>query len=381
MSKEAQVNFNRFIIETDIGQGDLTLYSAGLPRFPGNFTRDVIISGMVASHPIMLHDQLLFNGQHLGRKKDSFSGEEPGKPHHQYPQTIWNGLSTQYNACDTGALYLLGFDSFKHLTGDNDLFASQQEHIEMTIDYALSHLKDDVFYEDPVFSDAEQYGLLATYWKDSHLPERPAGHPMYPVVYPLVQAQYIRAFRAASDLLKRDDLAEKAGDMVRALHRFFDWDLGSFVVASDRKGNVRAVSSDALHMLFYLEPGDLTQDMIDEIVRTSQLLETPVGYRTLEPDAVAHPQTEVEYYEGYHSDSVWLFEQAMIHIGARKFGLSDVMEISERIKGPLEGFSGELLDIADDGSIIPGGTTTEQLWSDAAKVYFSDPSLYNFHLA
>jgi glycogen debranching enzyme len=119
-------------------------------------------------------------------------------------------------------------------------------------------------------------------------------------------------------------------------------------------------------MLYFLEKDDLPEKRVERIVKASKVLETRLGYRTLDP-AEKYNAALGTTEDGYHARTVWPFEQAFIHIAARKFGLPAVTKVSERIVRHLDTFP-ELF-IIDDSGYRSGGSQI-QLWTVAAKHYF-----------
>ena len=342
------------------------LYFAGLPGFGRNFTRDSIISALLTNDAAMLGDQLRFCADSQGQQPNSYDGEEPGKIHHEIPATVIAGLSTKYNACDTTALFLIGHRRYFELTADRSLIKSQEKNIKMAVSYILNHLRDDFFIEDPSYCGAAHFALKVTYWKDSCLPKRVNGQPVYPVIYPLADVQNISALRSASALLGDSSLKIKAQKMVRKLMDLFDQERGIFYIAKDSAGSISGAASDSLHLLYYLEPGDLSSDVLEKLVDSSKVLETKIGYRTLDQ------QTAQYSSDPYHSKTVWPFEQALINIAATRFGLSAAAEVSSRIIERLrmdQGFDPEIYEMVTD--LGERGGCDTQLWTIAAKRYFA----------
>lgn len=341
----------------------LTLYHAGLPHFPRNFSRDSIVSSLIAKDTAMLRDQLIYCAIHQGQKSNSQNGEEPGKIHHELPEFIIDGLSTKYAACDTAALFLIGHQFYKELTGDGTLVESQRENILRAAEYIKTHIKNGLFVEDPSFSGSHRFALKVTYWKDSAIPSRSDGEPDYPVVYPLAHIQNLAGIRAAAKLLAADDLTRLALAMQKALPQLFDPEFGTLFIGLDKKGPIKGITSDSLHALYYLETEDVTQEQIQKIVSASRELETPAGYRTMSV------KTSELMGDKYHANTVWPFEQAIISMGAEKFGLPEVSEISRRVFGFMDTFP-EILVIGENSEIKKGGCDP-QLWSLAAVSYFT----------
>jgi glycogen debranching enzyme len=338
------------------------LYKAGLPNYPRNFTRDSIISAILMNDPYMLKEQLSFCAIMQGKKKNPYTGEEPGKIIHEYPCIKKQKLSTRYNACDTTALFLIGHEFYQKLTKDYRFSKFYRENIKKAVEYIISHLVDYAFLEDPKFCNAEKFASKVTYWKDSEILNRKNGQPIYPVVYTLAHAQNIAALRSASKLLKSNKLKYIALKMNQYMQKnLFDENLGTFYIALDKKGPIKAVSSDSLHTLFYLNKKDIKPSRIKSIVKASSVLETPAGYRALEPNKTKKVK------DWYHVETLWPFEQAIIHIGAKKFRLFSVKEISSRVLKYLN--TDPEMFILKNKEIKKGGCDP-QLWTIAAKKYF-----------
>lgn len=368
--------------------GDFILYKAGLPTFPRTFTRDVIISAILMNDAQMLEHKLRFAASKQGSKIDSRTGEQPGIIFHEY-DTVLNdgvellqrpGFTTFYNASDTTALFLIGHEKYQELTKDKTLTVVQYENILKAVSYILNHLnKDNVFFEDPKLSNATTYALKVTYWKDSELLNRKNGEPSYPVVYPLVHIQNMAGLRAGADILNSSYLAQSAEKMRKAILLLYNKKLKNFPIAIDKMGDISAISSDGLNALFYLKPGDVPKEIIKEIIQSSEVLETPLGYRTLDPKVAE----KVSYF--YHAKTVWTQEQAQIHMGASKhliwaMGQNDlklanllnhVKEVSFRVTDYLYSHPKSFPEIfvIDNGKILPGGCDP-QLWAIAASTYF-----------
>ena len=352
---------NRLKIKYD----NIDVFQAGFPDFSSNFTRDSIISAIIMQDSEMLKNQLLLSAKKQGTKKNSFSGEEPGKIFHEYPGVILDGLNTEYNACDTTSLFLIGHKFYQKFSGDKTLAEIQKENINNAVNYILVHLDSNyLFYEDPKFCGAERFALKVTYWKDSEILGREKGQPKYPIIYTLAHIQSLVAIRAASEILQSKNLFEVAQKMKEALQKLYDKDSKSFYIAIDKQGLIKGISSDSLHSLFYLELGDLTKSQIKEIETSSLSLETDIGFRTLSP--------QFKIKDRYHSQTVWPFEQAMIHIGAKKFGLEKIQHISSRITKLLD-TEPEYFLIENNGFKKAG--CDPQLWTIATKKYFSSLDL------
>ena len=342
---------------------NIRLYKAGLPHFPRNFARDGIISAILMKDSKALKHQLSFCASKQGNKKNPYTGEEVGKIFHEFPGIEINGKSTEFSACDTTALYLIGHEIYQKLTKNKKLAIRQHKHIEKACEYLLSHLKENLFAEDPKLSGAKNFALKVTYWKDSEILGRKNGKPIYPVVYTLAHIQNMRGLKSGAKLLSSEKLKRRAEKMVRALQKLYYPKLKCYCVAIDAQGPIHGASSDLLHALFYLSPGDISDEQLKSIICSSKELETEIGYRTLSPKVAGKVRDQ------YHANTVWPFEQAMIYEGARKFGLADIQKVCLRIVSHL--------DTAPEkfalGKKIKKSGCDPQFWTIAAKKYFKAP--------
>ena len=342
------------------------LYQAGTPYYARNFARDSIISAILMQNPEMLRQELSFCAERQGKKRDPYSGEEPGKIFHEYPPVRKRKLSTEYNACDTTALFLIGHEVYQRLTGDKNFTEIHKRNIIQGADYIKAHLKHYAFIEDPKPSGGNKFALKVTYWKDSEIFGRKNGQAVYPVIYTLAHVQNMRALRSASFLLEEKRLEQLASRMAQYLREhLFDEKKGALYLAIDQEGPISAVSSDELHALFYLDFEDIKPDCVEEIVKSSSVLETKAGYRTLSEECATFVNDK------YHARTVWPFEQAIINIGARKFGLDHVAEVSSRITQWLD-TDPEIFILESQGFKKAG--CDPLLLSVAAKEYFRMPA-------
>jgi len=341
----------------------LTLYYAGLPGFAKNFSRDNFISAIIMQDSAMLKDQLIFSEQNQGKKKDPYTGEEPGKIHHELPGEPMRNRLTTYNACDTTALYLLGHEIYERLTGDSSVQETCRESIQEATAYILRHLIDGVFYEDPSHADADEFSLVVTYWKDSSLIGRTDGQPSYPVAYLLAHVQNMRGLISAHYLTKNDELKAVIDAMREKIISFFyNHDAQAFRILRDQQGDIYQINSDLLQMLFYLDTDIFDQNQREIITAVAKLLETPIGYRTCYLESL--PQGA----DPYHLMTIWPFESALIAIGAKKFGFSEIEHVAEKVIKHIT-TDPEILELKD-GQYIRG-TNDPQLWTIAAKEYFN----------
>ncbi|MFB6291580.1 MAG: amylo-alpha-1,6-glucosidase [Candidatus Bipolaricaulia bacterium] len=300
----------------------LSLYRAGIKdkevRFD-LFSRDLLLSALMRGNTSFLKSTLEFAFHTQGTKKDPKTGEEPGKVIHEYQTVKRKGLETRYNACDVTQLTLIGLSRYLEASRDMDFLNRWKENVKSGIDYILRHLDEGLFRESPTYSDAKNYALNSTYWKDEQIPERE--EPDYPVVYSLVQAQTISALRAVGGIANTIDLGVNPGELEqeaeelrkKLFSELWNPDLDYPDVAWDQKGKVSGITSDGLHILYYLREGDIPEDKLSSIMNASTQLETPYGFRTYAPDQPGYAPGN------YHLGSVWPFEQYFIASVGKRF--------------------------------------------------------------
>jgi hypothetical protein len=360
---KAHEMFENYVTEID----GTVCYFAGLPGYPRNFSRDTIIAGIISADHHLLDNQLNMSSLHQGQKDDPITGEEEGKIHHEYPGVIVHApyIST-YNACDTTALYLIGLEMLSHLNKreSREFLGEHHSSIEKAITYIMRHTVEDLFWEYPPHR-AKHFSLHTTTWKDSIVPNPEKEEPMYPVSYALAQFQNARGLLAAGRLLDRPDMLEQADRMfTKGITAYIG--KTAFCIEQDRAGRLEQCSSDELHALAYIPKEYAKLLPLDAIQERAKPLITPVGIACT-PKEISDKLTDT-----YHGYVVWIFEQAMIHYGCIKFGLNDMAHATTGCTGYIE-TGHELLSVTP--TIAPLGNS-HQLWSVAAKVYFSDePSL------
>ncbi len=351
----------------------LHLYRAGLQegkvRF-GLFGRDLLITARLLGDPAFTKDVLCFVADTLGHNADPRSGEEPGRGIHEFDHVEMRGYLTRYNAIDVTPLFLSAAAAYVKKTGDEAPIEELETELRLAIGFLESHVVDGLYVEDPAYAGATGYALRATYWKDSRLPGRV--DPAYPVTYTLVQAQAIAALRASAALVdlglepsvKANDLTALTEHALAALReRLWDVDLDVPVIAIDRDGRIAGVSSDMLHMLAYLERGDLDDEKLGAIRRAAEQLATPYGYRTYAPNQIDYDP------HNYHLGAIWPFEQALIVIGAVRHGQNDMADVAARALDMLDEEGFPELVYWEEGGVLEGARSVPeqgcdlQLWT------------------
>lgn len=369
----------------------LILYKAGLNNgrkggYPYNFSRDSIEAGMIADNPLMVRDQLIFGNLHQAKRPNPLNGAEPFKYHHQSPGVVLeNGSSTDYNASDVNALYLQGLAYYQIKTGDKSLTVTFRPHLLGAVEvYTFSHINPLTyqFEEDPKFCGAQDFALKRTDWKDSMTPGRDGGKVIYPVAFPNLQAQYMRALRSASLIFGTKEFSREAEKMRRGLQALYDKELGTFYIAVDKLGTIQGISSDGLNMFAYLDLEDLEPQQWEAIIKASMVLETVAGYQNIDPEIAKTMKDD------YHA-RVWPKENAAIHKGAcrlqqraREEGLRYLVDAFGHVmEASLKTY--RYLDTDPETLKVYGNTVVKagcdlQLWTAEAKQYYKKYLDYTF---
>ncbi len=352
------------------------VYSAGFPSYPANFSRDTFKAGIIAGHVGLLATQLEASACYQGVKDDPQTGETPGKIHHEVPGTTLpdrGDLLTTYNACDTTALFLIAAEGLTRLdkTKASSFLSRRRDNLKAATANILEGVgQDELFWEIPP-KGSDGYALRVTYWKDSILPHPDGKHePVYPVTYALAHFIAARGIQSAGHLLNRPDLNKKADAMFRAgIDKFLGEE--SFTVYHHRTEELKQPSSDELHSLAYI-PARYAELLPLEGMRrrANDALATPFGYMCTPVNVAQHLDDK------YHGARVWVFEQSLIHYGARKFGLGDeaktAVSIADHVGAGQELFCVNRLN-SGNITITPEGNE-RQLWSVAASEYFASRS-------
>jgi glycogen debranching enzyme len=335
------------------------VYKAAIPGYTSNFSRDSFTYGLLADDLDALEAQVEFSARLQGRQPDPRTGEEPGKIHHEHPGLILRELDTTYNACDTTALFLI---AIAHLAenGRPEVVTRYRSNIDRALEYIVSHLENGVFYEDTRQSGAERFALTVTYWKDSEL-NAERKEPEYPIGYSLVHFKNKEAVGRMVLLLDNSELIDLATFMTERGFQTF-WSDDHFIIADEPSSGRRIdhPSSDSLHILLYIEPEEIDPAYAHKIVDYSEQLASRSGYLP----AVQ----QVAELDPYHASFVWVHEQALLHMAARKHRLHRAEEITMRILPVLEMGFPELVDPHQDTVQAHGNPT--QLWSIGAHLYF-----------
>lgn len=335
-------------------------YRAAYPGYEGNFSRDGFIYGLLADDLGALRAQLAFSALHQGTEVDGFRGREKGKIHHEMPGVLNNGRNTEFNACDTTALFLSTAAQLVE-AGQSDVTDVYRQNIAASIEYIKAHLYNGLFYEDPAKSETDRFGLCVTSWKDSVLNTH-YQEPRYPIVYSVAHFQNAEALITIGKAIGAPDLVEQGIEMTQVgMSRL--WAGDHFVTAIDGVGEEEHIidpySSDSLYALLYINPELLPNGYAEKIQEQMQALESPAGYRTGAPFSPAGDE--------YHTRYIWVHEQALLHMAAVKHNLPHAAKVAARVVDFFDGAYPELID--PQQNYKPAGNRY-QLWSIGTKMYF-----------
>lgn len=353
---------------------ELNLYHAGKNKNKkGGFNfyaRDLILSSILLNDMSFLKRSLKLCILLQGKRNNSFNGEERGKIFHEYPEkkkTIKNNLNSGFNACDTTALFIIGFEYYLRRTKDLRFLEENKKSLYLSLDYILRHIKDGFFWEDPLFCGAKGFRLKSTYWKDTGFLGRKNNEPKYPVAYSIVQAQIICSLRAVSRMINNKpekiyfkNLANKMN--VKLWSVFWDKNSKNLSVGIDKEGLIKSNSSDYLHLLYYLKKGDVPKRKLKQLVKKSRELETYFGYR----GALENKRVDTYF------SAIWPWEQAFIFLAGKKHGLKKIQEVSLRCLRAIKKLNcfPEFIKYFNRNLEVLGYNT--QLWTIAYVIFLND---------
>ncbi|NJL96246.1 hypothetical protein HC864_00205 [Candidatus Gracilibacteria bacterium] len=350
----------KLVNKLEIDNQAINILLAGFPTYPRNFSRDSFCSLFLLEDTELLKNQIIYSSYLQGQKFDNYTGEEIGKVHHEYPGVELNGKNTQYNACDTTALYLIAHLKYQELTEDCSLAQKYQKNIHLAVEYIIDHINDEgLFIEKQADCVQNCFAVSVTYWKDSVLSKRAKDDHFFPVFYYLAHCMNLAAIRAASKILNTSQYQDIENKMLEGLHYLFQTH-SHFPVAFDQQGLISMESSDFIHSLYYLQNGDLTSVELDWISDQAQKIATGFGY-LVNPKYLCNPK------HSYHSCTLWPFEQAFIYIGAKKFQLNDIVNVAKRIYNKTHTYP-EIIYV--DNQTFDEGGNNPQLWTFACFEYF-----------
>jgi glycogen debranching enzyme len=154
--------------------------------------------------------------------------------------------------------------------------------------------------------------------------------------------------------------------MIQALTgQLWDKNLNYPLIARDAGGELSGIASDGLHLLAYLDPGDLLPERLEAICQGARALETPYGFRTYAPGQLDYSAA------AYHWGAIWPFEQFFLAQGVLLHGREELLPVTLRAIEALQELGFVELFYWDEPSglrgpgEIPGEGCALQLWSAA----------------
>jgi glycogen debranching enzyme len=359
--------------------------NAGIPRFTGLFGRDALTAGWQSSlaGPEALLGAIDAIAATQVDRDDPFRDAEPGKLVHEQRRgpLAASGRSPRdaYYGSDTvPAMFLLALTEAWHWTGDDGLLERHLDVAERAIGWAMSRLERDGFLR---YETRSPEGLRNQGWKDSDEAIRFPDGTLVPVPIATVEEQAFLLLgleRLAEvhialgrDAEARSELEQAAMVRHRWQEAFWREDLGFYALALDPQDRpVDSVTSNPGHAL---GTGIVPPELAGRV--GARLLEPDLfsgfGVRTLSAE---HPSFNPF---AYHLGSVWPVEQATFLLGAKRYGLDDVVDrLAEALVAAAAGSPGRRLPEAIAGldraswpvPVPYPGASPLQAWSASATI-------------
>jgi glycogen debranching enzyme len=335
--------------------GGMSLPAAGLPWFMAIFGRDSIFTSLQALPfaPELACTTLKALGAWQGSRVDDFRDEEPGRVLHEmrYGETAAfeeRPHSPYFGNADATPLYVVLLDEYELWTGDRELVAELEPNARAALawidEYADRQGNGYISYQ----RHNEETGLENQCWKDSwdSISYHDGRLPGFPRATCELQGYaYDAKMRGArlarlvwKDPAYADELEKQAADLKRRFNRDF-WvaDGKYFAIAIDEDGSqVDTLTSNIGHLLW---SGIVDKAKAKSVAK--HLLGPELfcgwGVRTL-------ADREARYNPiGYHTGTVWPFDNSFIAWGLRKYGFkAEAARIAMGILDAADYFDGRL---------------------------------------
>jgi len=322
-----------------------SLPAAGLPWFMTIFGRDSIFTSLqalpFASELAATTLQALAERQ--GTRIDDFRDEDPGRILHEQrfgEMTAFEERpqSPYYGSADATPLYVVLLDEYERWTGDTKLVRDLEQPARAALNWIdeFADLQQNGYIS---YQRRKETGLENQCWKDSwdSISYRNGDLPGFPRATCELQGYAydakMRAARLARSVWRdpeyADRLEKEAADLKHRFNRDF-WisDGEYFAVALDHDGRqVDSLTSNIGHLLW---SGIVEKSKARAIARhlVGPRLYSGWGVRTLaEGEARYNPI-------GYHTGTVWPFDNTFIAWGLRRYGFRD--EAARIVAGTLQ---------------------------------------------
>jgi glycogen debranching enzyme len=305
------------------------MIGAGIPWFAAPFGRDAIITALelLSVTPELARETLLALAHHQGRTDDPWREEEPGKIMHELRRGELARAgevphSPYYGTVDATPLWLVLLGETWRWLGDRALL----ERLMPTAEAALAWIRRrlDAGGGFVRYMRTHERGLENQGWKDSRdgvsFPDGTIAAP--PIALVEVQGYVVGALeamativRALGDPARAEALEADAARLRAAIHdAFWVGETGFYALALD--GNDRRVptlTSNPGHLLFTRAVAPPFAARVIEVLMSDEMF-SGFGVRTLgRGQAVYNPLS-------YHNGSVWPHDNALIALGATRYG-------------------------------------------------------------
>ncbi|MDG4795706.1 glycogen debranching N-terminal domain-containing protein [Micromonospora sp. WMMD1082] len=313
---------------------ELYLPCAGLPRYMTVIQRDFLLSGLqvLPFKPELAATALIGSAVGQGNVLDDFQEEEPGKlgsetrygeaaAFEELPQILYFG------AADVTPLWLVLLDEYERWTGDQTLVRQFEWTARRCLDwidtYADALGNGYVWYQRRSPAGLANQGWKTSWdaicFQDGRLPDLPRATCE---IQGYVYDAKIRVARLARQVWSDPDLADRlereAAQLKQRFNRDF-WidDKQYYALALDPDGNqVDALASNMGHLLWCgIVPPERAPQLAEHLLGPK--LFSGWGIRTLATDAARYNPI------GYHTGTIWPFDNAFIAWGLRRYGLAD----------------------------------------------------------
>lgn len=309
---------------------------AGIPKFRCFFGRDSIITAMeLLNYDFRIARKVLLKLANLqGKGRNTVREEEPGKIMHELrinpPKKMRGWDFPYYGSIDATPLFVILAEKYLERTKDVRTIKAIYPNLEKAIYWCIYYGDKDT---DGIieYQRLNSFGLENQGWRDSHdgILTHLGEKPPYPIAPVEVQGYLLAALKGFFELWRmgskdNDDGAKTMADVYRhikltqrEIERFYWPHEKYYHLALDGwKEPVYVVSSNPGHLLFC------------EVV--SQERAEMIAKRLFEPDlysgwGIRTVSAKEPFYnpEGYHTGSVWVWDNWMIIQGLRRYGLDE----------------------------------------------------------